>query len=297
MACFARFGNENQLMMKCCFVILMLSVFALNHAAQDNRINWQTDYAAALSEARKSGKPIMLDFTAKWCAPCQEMEKTFWTRPDVAEAMKSFVAVKIDYDAEKKLVNRFAVRGLPYIAFSDPIGNLITYRNRLDADGATILKQISTDLPKDFSALEKAYKAYDLNDRDGSALLEIADFYADANMYSLSNSFYKRALLSAQIQTDANKKERAAAALGRIAFYAGDYRQAIKYAEDYLKIFPSGKNKESSYLILTMGNAELGNLIDAETYLQKLKTEFPRSSNLRLAVNGVEKAKNKKSSN
>lgn len=284
-------------MLKCFFASLIAILFVLNAAAQQQAINWQKDYQTALALSRETGKPLLLDFTAKWCAPCQAMEKDFWTRADVAEAMKRFVAVKVDYDAEKSLVNRFAVRGLPYIAFSDPIGYLIFSRNRFDENGAEQLKQISESMPKDFSPLNTAYKAFDANDRDGLALLEIADFYAKAKMPAVSNTLYKRALPTAQIQADANKKEQVTARLGANAFNVKDYEQACEFAEDYLKNFPAGKNREYSYFILTVGNAKLDNLKDAESYLERFKAEFPKSKNLAEASQAVSEAKNKKSGN
>ncbi len=260
-----------------------LAAFLLTSAAAAQKaetIDWKLDYQAAQALSRETGKPLLLDFTAVWCEPCRFMDEHFWARADVVETMKSFVAVKLDYDKERRLAGRFRVRGLPYIAFADPIGNLITYRKGFGTKNADELKQIFTELPKDFSPIKQDYDAVESNKNDGLALLKIADFYQNAGMLVLSNDFYKRANRSYAVNKNAETRERIAAAIGLNFYAAKDYVQANQALEEYLKIFPAGKYEESSVAALAVGYANLGKLKEAEIHLTILKTKFPNSKEL-----------------
>lgn len=272
------------------FMILLATFAAL---AQEEQIAWEKDFKKAQAAARETGKPLMLDFTAVWCKPCKMMDEQFWVRADVVEATKPFIAVKIDFDSAKGLVNKYNVSAIPFVVFTDPLGNLITFRRGFGSKNVRELNQIFDEMPKDFSALKKYYEAVELKKDDGLALLKIADSYRKSKMLSLSNDFYKKALKTKEIQTDAEQKEHVMAALGVNSYTLKDYPQAISYLEDYLKEFPASKNKEIGFSLLAISNAKRAKLKDANKYFELLKTEFPASKNIPVVVKAIEDAKNK----
>ncbi|HKA89185.1 MAG TPA: cytochrome c biogenesis protein CcdA [Haliangiales bacterium] len=62
---------------------------------------WRLDREAALNDAKSSGKPALLDFSAEWCKPCKVFETDLFTDPAVhAEIADRFVAVKFDVTAD-----------------------------------------------------------------------------------------------------------------------------------------------------------------------------------------------------
>ena len=276
------------------FVISVIFLIAFKAAAQKSKsIDWQTDYRKAQALSRETGKPLLLDFTAVWCKPCKIMDEQFWVRADIVETMKSFVAVKLDYDKERSLAGRFSVRGIPYVAFVDPIGNLITYRNGFGTKKANELSEIFNEMPKDFSPLKKAYDAIELKKNDGLPLLQIADFYRTAGMLVLSNDYYRRANRTYEVNKDAERRELITAVVGLNFYAVRDYKQANESLEDYLKIFPSGKYEEIATAALAVGCANLNKFKEAERYMEILKTKFPASKSLETATKIVEDVKNK----
>ena len=67
----------------------------------------------ALAQARRENKPLLIDFYAEWCLPCQRMEKETFADAKVKELLQSIVLFKIDTDKEPILSEKFGVVGLP----------------------------------------------------------------------------------------------------------------------------------------------------------------------------------------
>jgi len=77
--------------------------------------------AAAFAKAAKEGKGVMIDFSADWCLPCQELEIEF-AKDDVYESITAnFVPLKIDItdgtDEDFDFKARYGAGTLPAIAF------------------------------------------------------------------------------------------------------------------------------------------------------------------------------------
>ncbi len=108
-------------------------------------------YEDALEHARKSGRLLIVDATAAWCAPCKRMDQTTWIDPVVVEWIDEHaIAIQFDVDDQPELARRLRTHALPtIIAFRDghELDRVVGYRTAsrliewLDAlrDGRTSL--------------------------------------------------------------------------------------------------------------------------------------------------------------
>ena len=66
----------------------------------------------------QSSQPVLVDFYAEWCGPCQIMKPTLL---DVAERIGDQAKiVQVDIDIEKELAERFHIQSVPtLIIFKD----------------------------------------------------------------------------------------------------------------------------------------------------------------------------------
>ena len=83
-------------------------------AATEGGVQWIDDPDVAAREATRTGKPILMQVTAKWCGYCHKMfRETYADAEIVASANNNFVCLRVDADKHKKLVNEIGVKALP----------------------------------------------------------------------------------------------------------------------------------------------------------------------------------------
>lgn len=111
-------------------------------------LSWQPYQPAALAAAAEAGEPVMVDFTAKWCAACKELERGPFSDPRVIEASQKFTRLRVDGTDPsdpivKAAVERFAVKGYPTVIFIDSSGDEIANARIVGyVNSADVLKRI-----------------------------------------------------------------------------------------------------------------------------------------------------------
>jgi thiol:disulfide interchange protein len=95
--------------------------------APDDGIAWRSDYRAALAEAQQTGKPVLLDFSASWCPPCQVMKHDVWPDPKVRQAVNDgYIPVAVDVDAagNQEVASRCGINTIPSIVIVNTKGQV-----------------------------------------------------------------------------------------------------------------------------------------------------------------------------
>ena len=87
-----------------------VSAFSPPLSTQDFRLGEHSvearyrDFEAAQSEARRTGKPLIVDFTGHGCVNCRKMEQAVWSDPDVARLMTDdYILVSLYVDDKTPL--------------------------------------------------------------------------------------------------------------------------------------------------------------------------------------------------
>ena len=118
-------------------VVLYCSITKL-YGSRTEAKDWETDFKKASSDARASGKYIMLDFSGSdWCGWCIKLEKEVFSQGAFKYfAEKELVCVLVDFPRKKKqtgeqkqqnrdLATKYGIRGYPTIIILSPDGELV----------------------------------------------------------------------------------------------------------------------------------------------------------------------------
>lgn len=96
-----------------------------------NDVVWAADFGAAQREAAASGKPMILFFTAEWCALCRIMKRQVWADEEVEETVNAgFVPVAIDVkdpDSAPAAFERYPVGAWPTTYVTDAEGKVLAH--------------------------------------------------------------------------------------------------------------------------------------------------------------------------
>lgn len=92
---------------------------------------WQIDEDAAFAQAQARQLPVLIEFTAKTCLPCLEMERTTFQDARVRQALvDEIIPLRVDTtflnDTVRSLIERYHVVGWPTLLFVTPDGEVIT---------------------------------------------------------------------------------------------------------------------------------------------------------------------------
>ena len=105
-------------------LFLAAAIFFVPRATPAAETDWKPYSSAAISSA---GRPVLIDFSAAWCAPCRELDEKTLADPRVRRALAGRELYKADLTRTnspetQELSRRYAILGVPTIIFLDPSG-------------------------------------------------------------------------------------------------------------------------------------------------------------------------------
>ncbi|RUL87973.1 thioredoxin family protein [Tautonia sociabilis] len=99
--------------------------------ATASEVAWRADYATALKEAGRSGRPVVIVVESEGCGWCRRLERTTLLDPQVVGVLNgATVPLKIDASdlGHEALVATLGAEGVPAIVVVAPPGRIVARR-------------------------------------------------------------------------------------------------------------------------------------------------------------------------
>lgn len=150
---------KRQLFAAPALVLASLAIWGVRPAAGASP-GWHTRTDEAFAEARKSGKPVLVDLYAQWCGWCKVMEREVFTTLKFQQYVERFVLLRVDVDdgaSGSELQSRFSADSLPTLLLLDPKQSLLgTIEGYLETD--RLIARLDSELRK-YDAFLASYQS------------------------------------------------------------------------------------------------------------------------------------------
>ena len=102
--------------------ILLILLFPLISLAE---IEFIESYKKAIRLAKEQDKLVFMDFTATWCGPCKQLEKTTFAQDSIGDFFnENFINLKVDHKRRQTIFKKYGVKSMPTMLFVDGEGRV-----------------------------------------------------------------------------------------------------------------------------------------------------------------------------
>ncbi|MBW5398400.1 cytochrome c biogenesis protein CcdA [Brachyspira pilosicoli] len=116
---------------------------------QKGEVSNLVSYNEALELSKQNNKPILIDFSAVWCANCYELKEKVFVNEELKKFIDdNFIFTEVDVDKYKNISDEYNVKWLPWIIVIDRDKNILYTKNSFSSFDDKMALSIKEDLDK-----------------------------------------------------------------------------------------------------------------------------------------------------
>ena len=258
---------------------LLLAGSAGEHPAPPTvAIKWERKFDDALREAKRTGKPLVVDFWAEWCGWCHRLDRTTYADPTVIRRAQNFVAVRVNTEGSRRELEVCAKYGvgerLPVILFLSPQGHQLFRVEGYQGPGQfPRTLDVARQLGLQVMAWENALES---DPDDVAALLGLG-----RHLYAQDDFTDAKALLTRAVAHDAaaaiDARREARMLLAILAHLTRDFAEAERLVKEALLLSPDADEQPRLLFVLGRTYVSSGRQEEGVATLEVIVQQFPQS--------------------
>ncbi|CRF33951.1 thiol-disulfide interchange protein [Brachyspira suanatina] len=116
---------------------------------QKNEVSNHITYSEALELSKQNNKPILIDFSAVWCANCYELKEKVFVNEELKKIIDdNLIFTEVDVDKYKNISDEYNVKWLPWIIVIDSDKNILYTKNSFSSFDDKMALSIKEELEK-----------------------------------------------------------------------------------------------------------------------------------------------------
>jgi thioredoxin-like negative regulator of GroEL len=240
-------------------------------------IKWERKFDEALKKAKRTGKPLVVDFWAEWCGWCHRLDKTTYADPAVIRRAREFVPVKVNTEGSRRELEvsaRYGVRSLPTILFLSPEGRQLLRVNGFQGPGQfprtlDVARQVAGRVMSWEAALES-------DPQDAAALIGLGRHLYEQEYFDEAQGLLRQAVAH-DSQANLEDRREARMLLAILAHVTRDFGEAERLVKEALSLGPDPDEQPRLLFVLGRTYVSAGRQEEGVATFEVIVRQFPQS--------------------
>lgn len=235
-------------------------------------VTWTHAMDAALADAGKANRPILMDFYTDWCEWCKALDETTFVDLAFIEYSKKFTCAKVNAEVDTASARKYRVSGYPTVLLMKP-------------DGTEIDRVVGYMRAPEFMAQVEDYLAgkntlasliaeEPANGSDPLFLMKLADRYEEHGLWPEAKTRYEK-VVAMDPKNTSGRIDDVLMTLARASRRQKDFAAGRKYAQTVLDKYPDSDNASAALLEMAINWKKAGEPAKARPMFLDFAKRYP----------------------